>query len=91
MEVIKKGFNGVQKDNDSAYIDSIQRIVNNLDPNFGAEITKTPSSLSFRICLSDAKFFSNVLHKINEFNTSLGIQAQLGKSMKQTATIQFSI
>jgi len=91
MEVIRKGFTQVLKDNDSRYLTLLERFIGEVDPYAGMEITKAGDQLKFRICLSAPKKFEKILRNLNTLHNQIGIHTDFGKSMKKSATIYYTL
>lgn len=91
MEISRKFFPVVMQDNDLIYLASLSGILNSVDEFSQLEITKTPSSYNFRLIPSVPKYTNVLIEELIKFHNILGIRLDLGKSIKTSAVITFSI
>ena len=90
-EVLKKGFPEVMLDNDEVFINQLIGVVDSCDELCSLEIVKVPTAYHFRIAPSIPRYLEPLLHEILNFHNMFGIRLDLGKSMKVSGSINFSI
>lgn len=91
MDVCRKNFPEINKDNDEVFIQHLCGIIESVDELSSLEISKTPSSYHFRIAPSIPKYINHIIHEITKFNNLYGIKLDFSKSIKTTAVITFNI
>ena len=91
MQVNTKFFPEVMTDNEAAYFQHLQAIIESVDELAAMEITKNPNSYHFRIATSIPKYNEMVLQEVLRYHNLLQIKLSLSKSIKSSATINFSI
>lgn len=91
MEVIRRDFPKVIRDNDEIYFRHFSAIIESIDEYANMEIMKTPHSFHFRIAPSIPKYIEPLLQEILRFNNQYGIHLELSKSIKPSSTITFDI
>jgi hypothetical protein len=90
MKLIKKGFT-ILPDNDIVYFQYMEGLINSVDEYAEMEVSKNPSSYSFRITPSLPIYSQQLLSTIVEFHTMISIKLDLGKSIKKNSSIFFTI
>lgn len=91
MQVSKKHFPEVMKDNELAYFAHLQGIIDSVDELAIVEITKNPQSYHFRIATSVPRYNEMLLEELLKFHNVLQLKLNLSKSIKSSATITFDI
>jgi hypothetical protein len=91
MEVIKKFFPEIMQDNDEKLFLCFTAILESVDEFAKLEITKNPNSYYFRIIPSLPRYINIILEEVLKFFNNFKIKINMGKSIKTTATITFSI
>lgn len=91
MQVNKKFFPQVMKDNELAYFSHLEGIIASVDELSTLEITKTPHSYHFRLAPSLPKYNEMLLQEILKLHNLFKIRLGLSKSIKSSATIVFEI
>jgi len=91
MEVYKRNFPKIMRDNDELYFAHLQGIIEAVDEFSTMEIIKLEDKYHFRIAPSIPLYAQPLLHEILKLNTIYGIQLNLSKSMRITSTISFLI
>lgn len=91
MRMIKHGFPPVLLDNETTYFSHLEGVVDSVDELASVEVFRGPVSYSFRISTSTPMYSQPLLKSLLDFHTLLGIQLDLGKSIKNSSTISFVI
>ena len=91
MEINKKFFPQVMKDNETTYFMHLQAIIEAIDELSSLEITKGPTSYHFRLAPSLPMYNEMLLEEILKFHNLFQIKLNLSKSIKTSATICFEI
>lgn len=91
MEIHRKGFTGVIKDNDEMYIRHICGFVESRDELSSLEIFKTPCGYKFRIAPSMPKYINHIMSGLIKINNIYGIHLNFSKSIKSSSVITFDI
>ena len=91
MEICRKGFAGIITDNDEVYLQNLYGVIESVDELSSLEISKTPSSMHFRIAPSTPSYLEPILKEILKLNNMFGIRLDMGKSMKTSCVITYSI
>lgn len=91
MQINKKFFPQVLKDNELAYFAHLEGIIDSVDELSSLEITKNPYSYHFRLAPSLPKYNNMLLEEILKLHNMLNIKLNLSKSIKSSATIVFEI
>lgn len=91
MQVNKKFFPQVMKDNEIAYFSHLEGVISSVDELSTLEITKNPYSYHFRLAPSLPKYNEMLLQEILKLHNLFQIKLNLSKSIKSSATIVFEI
>jgi hypothetical protein len=91
MQINKKFFPNVMKENELAYFAHLQGIIDSVDELSTLEVTKHPDSYHFRLAPSLPMYNSMLLEEILKLHNMLNIKLNLSKSIKSSATINFKI
>lgn len=91
MEIVKKFFPEVMKDNDMIYFARLEGVIDSIDELCTLQITKNSHSYQFRIAPSHPKYTEMLLEEILKFHNVYKIRLNLSKSIKTSGTISFEI
>jgi DNA-binding phage protein len=91
MQINKKFFPNVMKENELAYFAHLQGVIDSVDELSTLEVTKHPDSYDFRLAPSLPKYNNILLEEILKLHNMLNIKLNLSKSIKSSATINFKI
>ena len=91
MNVAKKHFPEILKDNDEEYFLRLIGIVESIDELSSLQITYRGDSYHFRLASSHPKYNNNLLVEILKFHNLYGIRIEMSKSIKTSGTIAFNI
>lgn len=91
MEINKKFFPTIMPENELVYFASLQGVLESVDELASLEIVKTPKSYLFRLIPSLPKYTNLIIEELIKFHNLIGIRLDMGKSIKTSATITFSI
>jgi len=78
-------------DNDVIYMQHLEGIIDSVDELASMEAVKTKDAIRFRIAPSLPKYIPILLEELLKFHTLYHIKLDLGKSIKSSSTIVFSI
>ena len=90
MKVYKKSV-GILQDNEESYILLLSGAIESIDEFSTMVIVKNPSTFQFKINPSLAIKIPGIIKEINKVNNLFGIKVDFSKSMKSSATIDFTI
>jgi hypothetical protein len=91
MEINKKFFPGIMKENEAIYFASLQGVIESVDELASLEITKTPKEYKFRLVPSLPKYTNMLIEELLKFHNLIGVRLDMSKSIKTSATITFNI
>lgn len=91
MEIVKKFFPSVIPENEAIYFASLQGVIESVDELSSIEITKTPHSYLFRLIPSIPRYTNMIIEELIAFHNLISVRLDMGKSIKTSATITFSI
>jgi len=91
MEVNKKFFPAVMKENEAIYFASLQGVIESVDELSSLEVTRTPKDYKFRLVPSLPKYTNMLIEELIKFHNLIGVRLDMGKSIKTSATITFNI
>ena len=91
MEIVKKFFPSIMPENELVYFQSFSGILESVDELSALEITKTPQAYLFRLIPSHPKYINLIIEELIKFHNLIGVKLNLGKSIKSSTTITFSI
>jgi|TARA_R100000900_G_scaffold30257_1_gene24371 hypothetical protein len=91
MEIHKKFFPEVMRENDLAYFAHLEGLIESVDEYSSMQITKSGESYIFRIAPSMPKYGESLLQEILKLHTMFKIRLDLSKSIKSSGTIVFRI
>lgn len=88
---LKREFFKIIPDNDEQYLLLVESVINSIDENSIAVVTKTPSTYLFRISPSTANLINSIISSLNQLHNTMHLHLSYGKSMKNSGNISFSI
>lgn len=91
MEIYKRFFPEVIRDNEETYFAHLQGLIESIDELSKLEITRNPGSYHFRLVPSLPKYNELLLKELLKLHNLFKIQLNLSKSIKASATIVFEI
>jgi len=91
MEIQKKSFPNIMKENDKTYFAHLFGIIESVDEYSNILITKKPYCYDFRIATSLPKYNNMLIQELIRFHNLFNIRLIFSKSMKTTGTIAFQI
>ena len=91
MEIFRKNFPHVMRDNDLTYLAHLEGVIDSIDELSSLEISKTTHSYHFRLAPSVPQYTETLLQAILKLNNIYGIRLILSKSIKTSSTITFDI
>lgn len=91
MQLYKIGFPAIVPDNELAYFQMLQAVIESVDELSELRAVKKPAAVAFVLTPSAARYTQALLQGILSYHTLLGIQLTLSKSIRTTSTIQFEI
>ncbi|MEI6186888.1 MAG: hypothetical protein WCP46_00100 [Alphaproteobacteria bacterium] len=89
--ILKGTAADVLLENEKTYINYLSGILDSCDELATTEITRNPSTYSFRIVCSAPKYSQIVLSQLLDFHNLLNIKLDLSKSIRNAGTINFEI
>jgi hypothetical protein len=91
MQIYKIGFPAIVTDNELAYFQMLQAVIESVDELAQLRAVRKLNAVAFVLTPSAALYTQNLLQGILSYHTLLGIQLTLSKSIRTTSTIQFEI
>jgi len=91
MEVCRKGFSLINKDNDEVFLQQLIGVCESVDELSSMDISKTPYHYHFRLTPSIPSYINPLIKEILKLNNLFGIRLDMGKSIKTSAVINFNI
>jgi len=91
MEINKKFFPAVMKENEAVYFASLRGLIESVDELSSLEITRTPKAYNFRLIPSLPKYTNLIIEELIKFHNLIGVRLDMSKSIKTTSTISFQI
>jgi hypothetical protein len=91
MQIIKKDFPTILKENELSYFSLLEGIINSVDQNSCMEVRHTPHSYIFRVSPSMPFHINSLVEEVNKLHTLLNIHVEYGKSLKNAGIMSFSI
>lgn len=89
MVVEKINIPKLMRDNDAAYINHIEFLINSIDEEARLTIIKKISGLSFQIIPSDDKLKAFIIKAIRKSHYKLGLKIDFSKSVNAVNIISF--
>lgn len=90
MKIYRK-FLGILTDNEENYISLLSASLESIDEFCCLVVVKNPKSFLFRISPSEAVLIPSLVKSIIEVNNLFNIKVDFSKSMKSSASIDFTI
>lgn len=90
MQIIRKGFK-ILSENEIAYFNLLEGIINSNDELSSMEIRKNPNNYQFRIAISSPIYIPMLIESLNELHKMLNIHLNYQKSMKKSCNVAFTI
>jgi hypothetical protein len=91
MQINKRFFPEILKDNETAYFAHLVAIIESVDELSCLEITKNPNTYHFRLVPSVPRYNDMLLEELFKFHNLFNIKMDLSKSIKTSGTIVFDI
>ena len=91
MEIQRKFFPKIMKDNDETYFAHLEGVISSIDEHSSMMITKQPESYAFRIAPSLPKYNNMLIEQLINFHNMFDIKLIFSKSIKASGTIVFKI
>ena len=91
MKITKEGFPPIIDDNEVAYYNMLQSMVEAADSEALGHLQRTPDSVIIRITPSKNDLYSIILLVVKEINTIFGLVVEFSKSIKTSKNIVFRI
>ncbi len=91
MQIVRKDFPSILKENEKAYFLLLEGLVNSVDENSQMEIRFGKEHHSFRISPSIPIHINSLVQEINALHNLLNIQVEYGKSLKNSGILSFFI
>ena len=91
MEIQRKFFPKIMKDNDETYFAHLDGVISSIYEHSSMMITKQPESYAFRIAPSLPKYNNMLIEQLINFHNMFGIRLIFSKSIKSSGTIVFKI
>jgi len=89
MIVEKINIPKLMLDNDAAYINHVEYLVNSIDEEAKLTIIQKIGSLGFQVIPSDPKLKSFIIKAIRKSHYKLGLEIKFSKSVNATQNISF--
>lgn len=87
----KEGFPAIIDDNEVAYYNMIQTMIESADCSALGHLIKTPEAVIVRITPSNINLYKIVLQTIKEINTMFGLTVEFSKSITTSKNIVYKI
>ena len=91
MQVVKKHFDNTLPDNEEQYFGLIIGVIEAVDELCSLQITKINDKYHFRVAPSVPMYNELLLQEITKFHNMFNIHLDLGKSIKTSGSLDFSI
>lgn len=91
MQIIRKDFPSILKENEKAYMLLLEGIINSVDESSYMEVRKTPHSYIFRVSPSVPWHIDSLVEEVNKLHSLLHIHVEYGKSLKNAGILSFNI
>jgi len=91
MQIIKKDFPHILKENEKAYFSLIEGVINSVDDSSVMEVRHNPHSYHFRVSPSVPWVLDSLVEEVNKLHKLLNIQVEYGKSLKSAGVLTYFI
>lgn len=91
MEINKKYFSSVMRENEKNYFSQIEGVISSVDELCSLQITNKPTMYEFRIATSHPRYTNMLIEEIIKYHNMIGIRLDFSKSIKTTGTISFNL
>lgn len=92
MQIIKRFFPKILSDNEDIYFSSLKGIIESVDELASLEITRCPTTYTFRLIPSLPKYTNMLIEEILKFHNLLQLRLDMSKSIKSSGgTIIFKL
>ena len=91
MQVNRRLFPEIILDNEEVYFSHLEGVIDSVDEYANLEIVKSPDSYHFRLAPSLPKYNNMLLEEILKLHNLFHIRLDMGKSIKASGTLSFSI
>lgn len=91
MEIEKKFFPKILRNNDELYFMHLEGVLESVDELACVQITRHTNKYSFRIAPSVPKYINTIIEELTAFHNRFGIRMNMSKSIKTNAVIDFDI
>ena len=91
MEIKRRDFPPIIKDNDELFIQCLYGVIESIDELCHIQVNYNPSSIHFRVAPSTPEYLEPILNEVLKYHNMFGIRLELGKSMKKSSTVIFNI
>jgi hypothetical protein len=91
MEIHRKFFPEIMRENDKVYFAHLEGVIDSIDEYSSMQITKSGDSYIFRIAPSMPRYGESLLKEILKLHNLFKIRLDLSKSIKSSGTIVFRI
>jgi len=89
MQIIRKDFPSILRENEKAYLSLLEGLVNSIDENSQMEIRMGKEHHSFRISPSLPIYINLLVEQVNALHNLLNIKVEYGKSLKNSGSLFF--
>lgn len=90
MTVYRKSM-GLLPDNEENYFSLLSAVIESVDEFSVMVIVRNPKDYHFKISPSEAIYISPIIKEVNNLNNVFGLRVDFSKSMKNSASIDFSL
>ncbi len=91
MQVERKYFPDILSDNEEIYFSHLKGVIEAVDELSTLQISKNLNSYTFRLAPSLPKYIDLTIQEILKLHNQYGIHLDIGKSIKNTAVISFTV
>lgn len=91
MTIQYKDVPRIIPENERAYFNLLEGVLNTADEHSQMEIRKNPTSYQFRIAASAPRYLNLIIQELNNLHKLLGIKLDYSKSIKSTSSVAFNI
>lgn len=91
MKIIYKNIGSVVLENDRAYLNVLEAVLNSVDELCTLEINKEPKAYSFRVATSSPSYLTPIIESLNSLHNAFNIKVDFSKSIKSSSSIFYKI